>query len=413
MPQQARAGAWKAVDALAGFLARSDQVLREGRLGLLCNQVSYSFTEREYLYRLLARRGVLQRCFLPEHGLFAELQDQIPLDETGLYRSQAPNTDFVSLYGSHESSLAVGPEKLRDLDALVIDVQDVGARYYTFFVTTVYLIRAFAKERPHQSVFVIDRPNPAGRQIEGTPLAAKYESFVGLRGLPHRHGLTIGELCRLIVREESLAVDLQVIPAAGPVFPIAADGLFAVLPSPNMPALTTASVYAGQCLLEGTNISEGRGTTRPFEIFGAAYIDAFALSDSGRLPGAALLRPLCFVPSFHKYAGEVCGGWQIHPEGPYHSLAHTLALMRFLGEQYPSDFRFRTGVYEYRSDRLAIEILTGDDLLIDYLQGRGRWADVQQALGQAEEDWLKRVLPHLIYEAPPQRTPAGISGALP
>lgn len=365
-------------------------------LGLLCNQTAWSRRTGRYLFQSLAERGALRRVFLPEHGLFAELQDQIPLDDAGGYAQLAPGVEFASLYGERESSLYVAPEKLADLDALLIDLQDVGARYYTFATTVSYIFDAIARDNLKLKVYVADRPNPAGTSVEGSLLPAGFESFVGRHGLPHRHGLSLGELCKFYSSAYPGAIDLE--------FLAAEDSTWEIPPSPNMPGPLTPLVYSGQCLLEGTNLSEGRGTTRPFEIFGAPYLSwnferAAELKQDG-----ALLRPLQYIPTFHKFAGQVCSGFQIHLTGaPYHSLAHSLKLIRWIRE-HSRAFDWRHGVYEYRSDRPAIELLAGDPLLLDYLHGKENFGRVRAHLEEAERAWIDQAKAYRLHPTPLTRT---------
>ncbi|MBI3394980.1 MAG: DUF1343 domain-containing protein, partial [Spirochaetia bacterium] len=229
------------------------------------------------------------------------------------------------------------------------------------------------------TVYVVDRPNPAGRSVEGTRLPAAYESFVGMPGILHRHGLTLGELLTYVHSSASMRYPLIVQKFAhdgsdghgSAVYaqhkadgeaPSAPRPTWIIAPSPNMPSPVTPLVYSGQCLLEGTNMSEGRGTTRPFEIFGAPYLDWSGVPSA---PGA-VLRPLMFIPTFHKHKDEVCRGFQIHVTGPYHSLLHTLRILRWARETFET-FSWREGVYEFRSDRPAIELLCGDPILTDYV----------------------------------------------
>ncbi len=377
--------------------------------GLLCNQTAYSYARGRYLFEILAEAGVLRRLFLPEHGLFAELQDQIALDlgpeaVPEFYRNAAPGAEFVSLYGSNEQSLAATPAMLSDLDALIVDVQDVGARYYTFATTVSYVFDTLAQHGIDLPVIVIERPNPAGRLVEGTVLPEAFQSFVGRPGMIHRHGLTIGELCRFFRAQVNGSFDLEIV--YEPSFEYNRAPAFEIPPSPNMPSPVTPLVYSGQCLLEGTNLSEGRGNTRPFEIFGAPYLDGL---DPGTAPvqAGATLRPLRFIPTFHKWGGEVCAGFQIHVRdgADYHSLAHTLKLLRWCREERPADFAWRTEEYEFRSDRPAIEILAGDETMLAYLNGAGgvNFADVREKMRAAEAEWIEQVRPFLIHKDEPRR----------
>ena len=387
---------------LSRLLARPDPVLREGRLGLLCNQTAYDFEQGEYLFQALDRRGKLRRVFSPEHGLFAELQDQVGLSATETYRDLGLTAEIVSLYGDSEETLVVHPAKLADLDALVVDLQDVGSRYYTFATTLSYLFDAVTAGRRELAIYVLDRPNPAGRQVEGTFLPARFQSFCGRPGLPHRHGLTIGELSRCFLETTGAPVRLEVLPVVGDASP---DVAWEIAPSPNMPTPITPLLYSGQCLLEGTNLSEGRGTTRPFEIFGAPWLAWAHGKPVPAFTGGATLRPLRFVPSFHKHAGQTCYGFQIHLTGrPYHSLAHSLRLLRWLREGSGADFQWRTEAYEFRSDLRAIEILAGDQVLLDFLESRCDFADVAAALTAGEDAWLRQAERYLLYDPPLRRS---------
>lgn len=403
------------------LLSLSDKVLCEGRVALLCNQTSWDFTEGAYLFELLHKKGTLHRIFMPEHGLFAELQDQEALDSGEFYKCLGlEGVDFVSLYGATESSLSAPLDKLTDLDAIIIDLQDVGCRYYTFISTVDKLFRSLTENSLTPTIYVIDRPNPAGRQVEGTYIGKEYTSFIGVEGLIHRHGLTFGELCYFLHDRLSAKFPLNIIPYTlddkyqkSYTLPGAGTSYVktpcSIYPSPNIPSPYTCLVYSGQCLFEGTNLSEGRGTTRPFEIFGAPFLgslhyynrtNGYSGWNDKRHPVAdkgAMLRMLHFIPTFHKYAGELCYGFQLHLTGePYHSLSHTLRILRFLRENV-EDFAWREGVYEKGNDRIAIELLAGDSLLLDYLNGKASKSELYQALAEGEEKWIKEASDYTIY----------------
>lgn len=373
------------MQAIQRFLELPDRLLHSGRVGLLCNHTSFDFASGQYLFQILSARRVLSRLFLPEHGLFAELQDQVPLLQTNVYASLGLDCQIISLYGSSEATLAAEREHVADLDALVIDLQDIGVRYYTFATTMRYIFETIVREGLGTSVYVLDRPNPAGNSIEGIPLEPVYESFVGPVGLPHRHGLSLGQLAHFFYQESGARFPLHVVGYAGD-----SPQPFPIPPSPNMPGPWTHLVYSGQCLLEGTNLSEGRGTTRPFEVFGAPWMERLHRK---RPPqgGGALLRPLRFIPVFHKHSGEVCHGYQIHlTGGMYHSLRHSLQLIRWMREECP-EFEWRSGPYEFRSDRPAIELLGGDPTIVDYLNGRASESSLNDALSAGENEWRARI----------------------
>jgi uncharacterized protein YbbC (DUF1343 family) len=253
---------------------------------------------------------------------------------------------------------------LQDIDVLLIDLQDVGARYYTFIWTLYLCMRACA--RRGVQVVVLDRPNPInGISVEGPVIEKGYESFVGLHPIPVRHGKTIGELATQFRDEAFPDCKLSILPMRNWKRAMWFDetGLPWVMPSPNMPTLETAMVYPGMCLFEGTNISEGRGTTRPFEIFGAPFINAEALChelNGLRLPGV-FFRENHFQPTFQKFAGQLCGGAQIHvlDRGVYRSFQTGVEIIRCIRRLYPEGFAWKQPPYEYEQEKLPIQILLG------------------------------------------------------
>jgi uncharacterized protein YbbC (DUF1343 family) len=253
---------------------------------------------------------------------------------------------------------------LTGLDALVVDLQDVGARYYTFVWTMALAMRAAADARV--PVIVLDRPNPlGGRDLEGNWPDPRFASFVGLHPLPIRHGMTIGELAAYLNATHALGADLTVVPMRGwrRAMRWEDTGCPWVAPSPNMPTPDTARVYPGGCLLEGTNLSEGRGTTRPFELVGAPFLDGERLGAAlgrRRLAGV-VFRPAAFQPTFHKHAGRLCHGVQVHvtDAAKFRSVATYLALIAEARRQAPRGFRWRRPPYEFVRDRLPIDLLTG------------------------------------------------------
>jgi uncharacterized protein YbbC (DUF1343 family) len=338
-------------------LAGDEAARVRGRaVGLLAHPASVT-GELRHAREVLTEAGARVRAlFGPEHGAGGEAQDMEGVaDGGGPVRTH-------SLYGSEYSSLSPRPEWLDGLDAVVIDLQDVGSRYYTFVWTAVLMARACAARGVE--VLVCDRPNPlGGLALEGSPQRPELRSFVGLEACPVRHGLTLGEVVAWRAREESLP-NVTVIRMVGwrRAMRWADTGLPWVLPSPNMPTPDTAAVYPGGCLLEGTNLSEGRGTTRPFEVFGAPWVDGEALAGAMREGGGGgmLVRAMSFRPTFHKHAGVTCEGVQVHVTDPgafepYRAyLAALRACRRFPG------FAWRTEKYEFVDDVPALDLLTGD-----------------------------------------------------
>ena len=390
-----------------------EPVLWNGRLGLLCNHTAWHAQTGEYLFETFYKRGVLKRVFMPEHGLFGELQDQVKLDGTELYRELGlKDCEFVSLYGSGESSLSANPEKLFDLDALIIDLQDVGVRYYTFLSTLKNLFITLKKSNIPLPVWVIDRENPAGPWVEGSPLLEDYASFIGIEGLPHRHGLTIGELAGFLHVKLRMIFPLNIVSKNAASCAINKKFPWIIPPSPNIPGFFTVGFYSGQCLWEGTNASEGRGTTRPFEVFGAPWMDNLINYNHKNHfnnwndpkhplydPGAAL-RWHRFIPTFHKYKDECCFGFQlIRQEAEnYHSLLHSLRLIRFVRENCDG-FEWRPGKYEAGNDKTAIELLAGDPLILTFLMGEGvEINDLIEYFKKTEADWIKKAGEFRLYK---------------
>ncbi len=266
-----------------------------------------------------------------------------------------------SLYGDDVADLSPRPEWLRDLDAIVIDLQDVGARYYTYVWTAALTMKVAASVGT--DIIVLDRPNPLGGvRVEGAPQRDGYCSFVGLYPVAVRHGLTIAELMQWVCDRARLDREaLHIVPMDGwqraMTFP--ETGLPWVMPSPNMPTFDTALVYPGGCLVEGTTLSEGRGTTRPFELWGAPDLDVAPLFDLD-LHGV-VLRPIDIVPTFHKHAGFVCSGVQVHVTDPwvFRPYETYLRMLAAVLPSLPPDARWRSEAYEFVSDRPAIDLLTG------------------------------------------------------
>jgi len=413
-------------------------VLKSGKLGLLCNQTAWHPETGEYIFETLYRRGVLKRVFTPEHGLFGELQDQVKLEGKELYGDLAFNgCEFVSLYGSDESSLSAEAEKLSDLDALVVDLQDVGVRYYTYLSTLRNLFITLKNGNIPLPIWVIDRENPAGPSVEGTPLEKGFASFVGIEGIPHRYGLTIGEMAGYFHAELEADFPLHIAAFNAGQKTGVGQRLFpwAVPPSPNIPGFFTCDFYSGQCLWEGTNVSEGRGTTRPFEVFGAPWMESlltynkkagydswnesghplFVKSNLNRstLNQGAALRWHRFIPTFHKYKDECCFGFQLirREAFAYHALLHALRLIRFVKDNCEG-FSFRPGKYEKGNEKTAIELLAGDVTILSYLRGEGpKEKDLLELFKKEEEKWIAKASGFRFYEEPLKSAASQISPA--
>jgi uncharacterized protein YbbC (DUF1343 family) len=381
---------------------------RGRKVGLLCHPASVTAELTHAVDRLLAAGVGLTRLFGPEHGVRGEAQDMIGVDAERDRRSGLPVT---SLYGDSFESLAPPPGALDDVQVLLVDLQDVGSRYYTYVWTMALAMKAAAAAGVQ--VVVLDRPNPLGGvEVEGGEVAEDAESFVGMGSVPVRHGLTIGELAQLVRGgipwggarfAKPLDCELTVVPVQGwqRRDHFETTGLPWVLPSPNMPTPDTAFVYPGMCLIEGTNVSEGRGTTRPFELFGAPFVDGHALAqrlETYDLPGVRF-RPLTFRPTFHKFGGQSCGGIQLHVADrttfrPYRT---GIAVLRELWALGGTQFRWRTEKYEFVSDRPAIDLLTGGDAIRLGIERGLEPEELFASFLPAERAFAERRRPHLLY----------------
>lgn len=372
--------------------------LRSLSLGLVTHPAAVAGDLRSSCELLTAAPGMrLNALFGPEHGLFGQEQDLIGVPESD---KDAGGVRCYSLYGSDFASLQPNDKQLKGLDALVIDLQDVGSRYYTF--QTTMLLCMEAASRRNMLTVVLDRPNPLGGVVvEGPTLQAGYKSFVGVHPIPVRHGMTIGELARLYHVERGLTGELKVIPCEGWQRRMTFDetGLPWVMPSPNMPTLDTAFVYPGQCLLEGTNLSEGRGTTRPFELCGAPWIDADALAARLRSETSVgvAFRPIWFRPTFQKFAGQMCGGVQLHvlDRAAFQPVRTSLALLIALRDLSRERFDWRREPYEFVSDLLAVDLLFGgprERLAIEAgktaAEIAGAWVEEEAAFRRRRHDYL-------------------------
>ena len=374
--------------------------MRGLRVGLVAHPASVDANLRSTVELLANAPGVsLAALFGPEHGFLGQEQDLIA------DRYDQPTwrgVPYHSLYGETVDSLRPNSEQLRGLDALVIDLQDVGSRYYTFQATMLYCMEAASAAG--LLTVLLDRPNPLGGEIvEGPTLRNGYESFVGAHPVAIRHGMTIGELATLYHEERQLHGELRVIACDGlrRGMTFEQTGLPWVLPSPNMPTVDTALVYPGQCLLEGTNLSEGRGTTRPFEICGAPWVDGHALATrlhEAALPGVAL-RAMTFRPTFQKFAGQTCGGVQLHvtDREAFQPIRTSLAVLHAMREQSLERFDWRREVYEFVSDRLAIDLLFGSAREREAIEAGSSPLTIAKAWVQEEEDFRRRRRKHLLY----------------
>jgi uncharacterized protein YbbC (DUF1343 family) len=386
----------RVLPGLQRLLDRPEPV-RGGRVGLVVNPSSITPDLQHASVALAGRRGVrVTALFGPEHGIAADAQDLV---EVGHSRDRETGLPVYSLYGE---TRVPTPEMLAGVDVMVFDVQDVGSRYYTFVYTMLHVMEACARER--KRAVVLDRPNPIGGDaVDGNVLDPAYRSFVGMHPLAVRHGMTAGELALMFREELALDVDLHVVPMRGWRRAMAYEdtGLPWVLPSPNIPTVDTAFVYAGGCLVEGTNLSEGRGTTRPFELVGAPWLDGHALAralEKERLPGVGF-RAAAFTPTFQKHKGALCRGVQVHVFGRrrFPAFLAYLLLIHHARRQDPGRFAWRDPPYEYEQVKLPFDILCGTDRIRKAIEAGVSPKRLVAGWRREEAAFRKRRARYLIY----------------
>jgi uncharacterized protein YbbC (DUF1343 family) len=379
------------------------------RIALLAHPASVTRDLEHSLDALATCRDVkLTAAFGPQHGLRGDKQDNMV--ESPDFFDPVDHIPVFSLYGEVRRPTAA---MMNSFDVLLVDLQDLGCRIYTFITTLRYMLEAAAEHR--KAVWVLDRPNPVGRPVEGPLLRAGWESFVGAGPIPMRHGLTLGELARWFVRSLRLDVECEVVtmqgwtPSLAPGYGWPLGERTWINPSPNAPNLWMARCYAGTVMLEGTTLSEGRGTTRPLELFGAPDIDARALlramhaMAAGWMEGCRL-RECWFEPTFHKHAGKLCAGVQIHVEGSYYEqeafrpwrlMALAFKALRKLQPEYTL---WRDFPYEYEHERLAIDLINGGELLREWVDDPAATpADLDARVTPDERAWLEEREAALLY----------------
>ncbi len=383
--------------------------LKGRRVALLAHPASVTADLTHSLDALMACPDLtVTAAFGPQHGMRGDLQDNMM--ESPDFTDPRHGIPVFSLYGEtrRPSGQAMGT-----FDVLLVDMQDLGCRIYTFVTTLLYVLEEAAKHG--KAVWVLDRPNPAGRPVEGTTLLPGWESFVGAGPMPMRHGMTLGEMGRWFIDRFKLDVEYRVIemrgwkPEEAPGFgwPLGERGW--INPSPNAPNLSMARAYAGTVMLEGTTLSEGRGTTRPLELFGAPDIDARAVIAEMRalapqwLAGCRL-RDCWFEPTFHKHAHQPCNGVQIHVDDPaYDHAAFRPWRLQALGFKairrlYPDYALWRDFPYEYVFDKLAIDVINGGPGLREWVDDAGSTpADLEALAGPDEAAWVEERKPYLQY----------------
>ena len=377
------------------------QELLGKRLGVLVNQAAVSHRLTHAIDALTDVGMQLEHVFCPEHGLWGHAQDMESVDDVV---DPITGRTITSLYGKELASLKPSVSHLEGLDAIVIDVPDIGSRYYTFAATALYMLQT-ASAVGLEDIWVLDRPNPLGGHLaEGNLVEDGFGSFVGAFPVPNRHALTLAELLRYASARLELKIDLKWVEVDRWCRRQWFDetGLPWVMPSPNMPNLSTATVYPGMCLLEATNLSEGRGTTRPFELFGAPFVDAKHLAqmlEPLELPGV-VFRPLVFQPTFQKWAGASCSGLQIHvvDRDSFRPYRLGLACIWATRQLYPDDFSWRHQPYEFVTDIPAIDLLCGTNRVREKIDEGADFDTVLEEALAGAEPYLGMVDPFLLYE---------------
>ena len=374
--------------------------LRGQRVGVCCNHTAVDRNLDHLIDRLVGAGIPIRRVFAPEHGLHATAQDMISVDgEDGA-------TAIVSLYGKTAASLRPDPALVQDLDVVLFDIQDIGSRYYTYQATLGYFMEVAATTGT--KIIVLDRPNPIdGISIEGNIVRKGYESFVSAYPLAVRHAMTMGELGRYFREILGIRCDIEVVTCDGwdATRRYDATGVPWVYPSPNMPTLETAVLYPGMCLIEGTNLSEGRGTTRPFHLVGAPFFDAAELTrlcrqgavDAG-LEGAAF-RAATFEPRFQKFAGQVCHGIEVTVTDAdrLESFLLGLVVLEAALRAAPDQFKWRTETYEFVDVPIAIDLLCGNSEARVGLESRIRPRDLLDGWKPELEPWKEARESVLLY----------------
>ncbi|GIU81142.1 MAG: DUF1343 domain-containing protein [Acidobacteria bacterium] len=382
---------------LERLLSEKKSLLKGKRIGLICNQASVNHKYNFAADLLLEDKDLkLKAIFGPQHGFNTDVQDNMIETPHSTYRGIAA----FSLYSETRKPTA---EMLKDIDTLLFDLQDVGCRVYTYIYTMANSMLACAEN--NKEFIVLDRPNPIGGiEIEGNLVESGYESFVGMFPIPMRHGMTVGELALMFNQEFNINCSLQVLEMQGwkrNYFYDETDAPW-VMPSPNMPTVDTAVVFPGTVFFEGTQVSEGRGTTRPFEMIGAPYIDARKLAEEMnalQLPGV-IFRPVNFIPTFQKHSGKSCGGVFLHVTNrrEFKPVLTGIALLKTIHDLYPLDFRWKEPPYEYVFDKNPFDVIAGTNKLRVQIESGCSLQEIVQSWKEDEETFAKKRQRYLLYD---------------
>lgn len=378
---------------------REPPLFANKRIGLLAHQASVNSDKTHTLDILLKNKISVTKLFSPEHGLWGKAEDMESVDSGVDPKTKLP---IRSLYGKTFESLKPAKKDLADIDILICDLQDIGSRYYTYAATMALCMKACAKA--NKEVVVLDRPNPInGIDIEGKILKKGFESFVGLYPIPVRHGMTIGELALYFNKEEKIGCKLHVVRMEGwkRKWYFDETDLPWINPSPNMRSVDAALLYPGMCLIEATNLSEGRGTNHPFELIGAPFIKGDELTSTLnklKLDGVSF-KPENFRPTFQKWAGQDCRGIEIKitDRRKFKSVLTGIAVLKTIYDLYPEDFKWRDKPYEFVPNIPAIDLLSGDDQLRKKLKNKESLEKIQRNWHVGYKEFLEKREKYLFY----------------
>jgi uncharacterized protein YbbC (DUF1343 family) len=383
---------------LEKILDEQINLLENLRIGLICNQATVNHQFRHAADLFFEHPNInLTTLFGPQHGIRGDVQDN--MIETTHMTDKYTGLPVYSLYSETREPTE---EMLRNIDVLVFDLQDVGCRVYTFIYTMANAMKACAKFG--KKFIVLDRPNPIGGiAVEGNVLEIGHESFVGQYPIPMRHGLTVGELATFFNKEFSIGCELEVVKMddwSREDFYDETDAPW-VMPSPNMPTVDTSVVFAATVYFEGTQVSEGRGTTRPFEIVGAPYIDSKEYAEaltSLELPGV-VFRPVEFLPTFQKHAGNGCGGVFLHvtDRSTFEPVFTGIAMIKTVSDLYPEEFAWKNTAYEYVFDRNPFDVIAGTTKIREMFEQKASWEDLKSFCNRGVEEFLSIREKYLLY----------------
>ncbi len=376
----------------------SINLINSSRIGLICNQASVNHQYQHVADIYFNQQSInLTTLFGPQHGIRGDVQDNMIETRHGI--DEKTGLPVYSLYSETRKPTS---KMLENVDTLVFDLQDIGGRVYTFIYTMAYAMQACAEF--DKKFIVCDRPNPInGTDVEGNLLEIGHESFVGQYPIPMRHGMTVGELAKMFNEHFNIKCDLQIIEMDGWSRELYLDQIDSpwVIPSPNMPTVETALVFPGTVYFEGTQVSEGRGTTRPFEFVGAPYIDSYMFSENLsdlKLEGV-IFRPTNFLPTFQKHAGKSCGGVFVHvtDRNKFKPVITGIAMVKTLFKMYPDKFKWKEPPYEYEFDRNPFDVIAGTTKLREQIENGISIKKIEESWSADEEKFRQLKKEYLIY----------------